>query len=338
MVPIHKQIARNWVFPAIMGLGAERWTFRSSPLGYLILCYHGVDRQSSLPYNGRHIEASIFERHLQYYRRYFELLPLDEIFRRVEEGQPARRPTLAITFDDGYRNNLTYALPLLAKYEIPATVFAIGGAVDGSQQRIWTDTLDLLRIMRAGQRVELNKHVFYAKDNQLLSEEGATIYDHFQTYARGERDDQLQALNDLYGLESWIEKQSVDFWQLMNPTELQELDASPWVNVQFHTHAHYDLAFREAAEIKAELTDGKLALENLLQHEIKTLAFPFGRYKTAAKQIARELGYKRMLALKYQLTEDEAELDILPRLNVSGTTNYYSQIVHLRRSWHKVGV
>lgn len=338
MVPIHKQIARNWVFPAIMGLGAERWTFRPSPLGYLILCYHGVARQSSLPYNGRHIESRIFEKHLQYYRRHFEILSLDEVFARVGEERLAERPTLAITFDDGYLNNLTEALPLLTKYEAPATVFTVGGILDGSLKRIWTDTLDLLRVKRAEKGIDWDGQKFVLRADQYFRESGTHIYDHFQTYARGERDAQIRKLGEKYGLEAWVEANAPDFWRLMSPQELQDLDASPWVDVQFHTHSHYDLALREAAEIKAELTEGKKAMESLLKHEIHTLAFPFGRYTQEVKDLAREAGFKQQLALAYQLDQDRQDADILPRLNVSGTTNYYSQIVHLRRSWQKLGV
>ncbi|MEM6345700.1 MAG: polysaccharide deacetylase family protein [Bacteroidota bacterium] len=338
MVPIHKQIARKWVFPAIMGIGAERWSFKPSPLGYLILCYHGVDRASSLPYNGRHIERSIFEKHLQYYQRYFEVLPLDEVFARVGEERLAERPTLAITFDDGYLNNLTEALPLLTKYEMPATVFALGGALDGTVSRVWTDTLDILRVMRAGEGIEWDGQKFSRRGDHYYSDSGKHIYDHFQTYARGERDAQISELGKKYGLEDWIAANAPGFWRLMSPAQLQALDASPWVDVQFHTHSHYDLAFRAAAEIKTELSEGKQALESLLQHEIKTVAFPFGRYTQEAKDIARELGFRQQLALAYQLDADKQEEDILPRLNVSGTTNYYSQIIHLRRTWQKLGV
>ncbi|MEL7534612.1 MAG: polysaccharide deacetylase family protein [Bacteroidota bacterium] len=338
MVPIHKQIARKWVFPTIMGIGAERWRFQPSPLGYLILCYHGVARTSSLPYNGRHIERNIFEKHLQYYRRYFDVLPLDEVFARVGEERLAERPTLAITFDDGYLNNLQEALPLLAKYEMPATVFALGGALDGSIQRVWTDTLDMLRVMRAGEGIEWDGQTFRLRANHYYADSGKHIYDYFQTYARGERDPQIAALGKKYALEAWVEQKAPDFWRLMSPSQLQALDASAWVDVQFHTHSHYDLAFREAAEIKTELSAGKKALESLLQHEVHSLAFPFGRYTQQVKEIARELGFKQQLALAYQLDADKQETDILPRLNVSGTTNYYSQIIHLRRTWQKLGV
>jgi len=338
MAPIHKQIARNWVFPAIMGIGAERWTFRSSPLGYLILCYHGVARQSSLPYNGRHITSHVFEKHLQYYRQHFDIISLDDVFARVGDRRPAKRPTLAITFDDGYLNNLTEALPLLTKYEAPATVFALGGVLNNSLKRVWVDTLDLLRVMRAGEGIDWDGQRFLLVGDQFVTESGTHIQDYFQAYARGERDVQIFELAKKYELEDWIAAKAPDFWRLMNPQELQRLDTSPWVDVQFHTHSHYDLAFREAAEIKAELLEGKKGLEALLQHEVQTLAFPFGRYTQQAKELARKAGFRQQLALSYQLETDKEETDILPRLNVSGTTNYYSQMIHLRHNWQKIGV
>ncbi|MEL7338868.1 MAG: polysaccharide deacetylase family protein [Bacteroidota bacterium] len=338
MLPLHKQIARKLVFPAMLGLGAERWFFRASSLGYLILCYHGVYHRSSMPFNGRHIRTSVFEKHLRYFRRHFDILSLDDVFVRVEEGRFAQRPTLALSFDDGYRNNLTYALPLLARYEVPATLFAITGILDGTQSRIWTDTLDMIRVKLAGQSLQWEDQIFADKGGQLYNEAGQSIYDYFQTYACGERDNRLARLAKQQQLQAWVMDQQIDFHRLLSPEELRQIDGSPWVSVQAHTYRHHDLAFREAAEIRLELLQGKSALENLLQHPVETLAFPFGRYDQRTKAIAREVGYRQLLALRYQHEEDRNEQDLLPRLNVSGTTTFDSQIVHLRRKWRQLGI
>jgi len=71
---------------------------------------HGISR--------RH--ARLFERVVRYVRRQFEVVPLGELVSRKKEDLSGK---LAITFDDGLRNNLEVAYPILKSYGVPATFF-----------------------------------------------------------------------------------------------------------------------------------------------------------------------------------------------------------------------
>jgi peptidoglycan/xylan/chitin deacetylase (PgdA/CDA1 family) len=84
-----------------------------------ILFYHRV--ADSHP-NDWTISTRTFARHVRWLRRRFDLVTLHEAQRRIASGHNDR-PTACITFDDGYADNLHFALPFLAKYEIPYTYF-----------------------------------------------------------------------------------------------------------------------------------------------------------------------------------------------------------------------
>jgi len=85
-----------------------------------VLFYHRV--ADSHP-NGWTITTDQFRRHLDYCQKNFEIIDLAEVQRRIATGT-SRLPAVAITFDDGYRDNCDFAIPELIRREIPCTYFA----------------------------------------------------------------------------------------------------------------------------------------------------------------------------------------------------------------------
>jgi peptidoglycan/xylan/chitin deacetylase (PgdA/CDA1 family) len=78
-----------------------------------------VDRDDGLT-----VDVRTFERHCRFFRRRFRVVPLRQIVRKLERGERLRRE-LAITFDDGYRDNYEWAAPVLQKLGLPATFFVV---------------------------------------------------------------------------------------------------------------------------------------------------------------------------------------------------------------------
>jgi peptidoglycan/xylan/chitin deacetylase (PgdA/CDA1 family) len=88
----------------------------------VIVAFHRIqetDASDSLS-----IDTATFERHCRFYRRYFNVVPLRELVHRITQGQSIDR-YLAITFDDGYRDNFVNAKPVLEKLSLPATFFVV---------------------------------------------------------------------------------------------------------------------------------------------------------------------------------------------------------------------
>jgi peptidoglycan/xylan/chitin deacetylase (PgdA/CDA1 family) len=93
-----------------------------------ILCYHGVTKHansSSYDPKGLHVNYRLFESHLDYLQRHYKIISLSEYLLAREQGKPLDLYSLILTFDDGFRNFLTVAAPMLAARNLPATVFLI---------------------------------------------------------------------------------------------------------------------------------------------------------------------------------------------------------------------
>ncbi len=90
---------------------------REAPMS--VLFYHRVADEYPNPWS---IPVREFTRHVHYCRENFDLVPLNELQRRIREADSSR-PSVTFTFDDGYADNCRHALPLLIRYRIPCVYF-----------------------------------------------------------------------------------------------------------------------------------------------------------------------------------------------------------------------
>ena len=104
----------------------------------LIITYHGIREDASPARSWLLLPVSEFVRQMEFLRAHYDVLPIDDAL--AKPGN--RRPRACVTFDDGYRNNLELALPVLERLRLPATVY-LPTAFIGSSHVLWTTRLDL---------------------------------------------------------------------------------------------------------------------------------------------------------------------------------------------------
>jgi len=104
-----------------------------------VLSYHRVNRDDDPFFPA--LPTAVFERQMAFVASAYVVLPVEELADRMRQGTLPRN-ALAITFDDGYRDNLTHAAPILARHGLPATVFVVTGAI-GTAEPLWFDRLAL---------------------------------------------------------------------------------------------------------------------------------------------------------------------------------------------------
>lgn len=109
----------------------------------MILLYHGVTNESSRGlgnFDGKHVNVDLFRRHLAMLQRARRIVPLAELIEALRR-RARTEGMVALTFDDGYRNNIEHAAPLLGERGAPATFFLATGYI-GRSRWAWVDRLE----------------------------------------------------------------------------------------------------------------------------------------------------------------------------------------------------
>lgn len=138
----------------IFGTGLHHRLLRGRAV---IALFHRIDeRWADRPIT---ITEAEFDSYCRFFSRYFEVLPLTDLIDRLERGGDIGS-CLAITFDDGYRDNLERAVPILERYGLPATFFLTTGFIGTERvpawdaqagvRSEWLDWVDVADLVRKG--------------------------------------------------------------------------------------------------------------------------------------------------------------------------------------------
>ena len=289
----------------------RRFKNRFAP-GALILMYHRV---IDLP-NDPHLLAvspEHFAGQMEVIRKHTSPVHLQGLVEGLQNGVVPSR-AVVITFDDGYADNLYQAKPLLERYEIPATVFVTAGQV-GSQREFWWDELDRI-LLQPGTLPEKLQLKFEGSAYEWLLA-GTAAYTE-QDYARDrswhiERKDdsgprhrlfrglyeRLRSLpvpvreNILNDLVVWagIRTAGRPTHRMLTSDELILLEKGGLVEAGAHTLTHPSLANLPFEEQRNEIQQGRECLEAILNHPVKSFAYPNGSISPEAITILNELDF-----------------------------------------------
>lgn len=135
--------------------------------GNRMVIYHGVCQTDHTRFNPIFIKLKTLEKHLQFYKKYFNVISIDDFYEQKFSGD---KFNICITFDDGYANNYKYVLYLLAKYQLPATFF-VTAIRDAGYDVLWNDFLGMVQVY--GPKMLLYKDQWFLKNrfNQYISKQ-----------------------------------------------------------------------------------------------------------------------------------------------------------------------
>jgi peptidoglycan/xylan/chitin deacetylase (PgdA/CDA1 family) len=249
-----------------------------------------------------------------------DLVSLDEMHRRLSGGEVGRR-FACFTFDDGYRDVLHHAYPILRKHEVPFAIYLPTSFPDRLGELWW---LVLEIVIARNDRIGL---VMDGEDRRFTCatlEEKRALYEWLYWWLRGldTEDDLRRAVRDLAA------RYHVDMAQLcadlcMTWAELGELAADPLVTIAAHTVNHQRLAKVSADEARREMRMSASVIEAALGTRPRHLSYPVGDRTSAGPRefaIARELGFATAVTTRpgVLFPEHREHLTALPRISLNG--------------------
>jgi peptidoglycan/xylan/chitin deacetylase (PgdA/CDA1 family) len=330
-----KEINRKLLSPLLMNLKGDR-IIRSFAAGSILnIMYHGVTHENSNYFSPRHISCDQFENHLKYFSKEFDVISISEAFEYMKSNYKPKRKTLTISFDDGYRNNLHNALPLLEKYNMKATFFVSGVCTEEMKIRaLWTDIISCLKYFHKDQIIELGDNRF---ENFIDVESKTSLGDFLSTCGVSDLEANLNYLISAYNIEKDLNSLPEDLWKILDQDELKELSASGIAEIGSHCHSHHNLVSIGFSDASRELQLSKDSLQRVTGLEIRSVAYPFGSYNTAIKDEAEKQGYNYQIAVDYVYPEDVNDPRILDRHGIPSTTTYEANILLLNNAFRSKG-
>lgn len=332
---ISKKIARQLVFPIMNKTGIINLIAANSSHSIVNLLYHGVVKTDSSGFSPTHTLAEEFERHIQYYKRHFDIISIADAFDHYRNGKKVNRKTITLSFDDGFKNNLENALPILEKYDVKATFFICGICTQPMEVRsLWTEYFNCLNYFHRNELIEIAnlkfRHAYDAENNISMSS-------YIKNLGKKERDQLMVYLITKYNLKDKIQRLPEEFWKLMDAEELKKFASSKVVEIGSHGYLHYNLASIKPEEAESDMANSKQALEATLQKSVTSIAYPDGSYDKTIKDLAEKCGFNDQLAVDFRTDTDQEDKRILPRYGISCTTTFDSNMLSVARAFSKYG-
>jgi peptidoglycan/xylan/chitin deacetylase (PgdA/CDA1 family) len=220
----------------------------------------------------------------------FVFVRLDEVLDRLRDE--TSEPFLCLTFDDGYRDTLEHALPVLRRHGTPATVFLTPGFIERTAPLWW---LDLEEALRRADNVEANLgeggHLLSCADDAARSAAFATIY-------RALRSGPEQRLQEVIGglaRRSGVDSAGVAAEQCLDWAGVKQLAAEPLIDIGAHTMTHPMLAKHTLSDAQRELEQSRSVLAERLGRKVRHVAYPVGDAASAGARefrLAGDLGFE----------------------------------------------
>jgi len=310
-------------FAALAATGADRG-FRALARGRgVILMLHRVRPRESgefAPNDVLEITPEFLDVLLTELRREgFEIVPLDAVPDRLWAGS-AGRPFAALTFDDGYRDNLEFAWPILKRHRAPWTLFITTDFADGRGQLWWVELeLAIARL----ERVEIPSRGGMLEVSSRTTAEKQAAFDAIYRDLRAGPEDRLRAVIADLARQAGVDTARIAPELCLGWAEIEALAREPEVSIGSHTLSHPILAKCDAAKARREIAESKVVLQRRLGRPVRHLAYPFGDPTAVGLReirFAQEAGYATATISSpgHVFPEHAEHLCALPRVSVNG--------------------
>lgn len=234
-------------------------------------------------------------------KRYFTPLSLSDAIVMMDEGTLPDN-AICVTFDDGYADNAVHALPILQRYEVPASVFVSTGYLNGG--RMWNDTvIEALRLQQDTLDLTSLGLEVYPCDTPANRKDAAhSILKAIKHKAPNERQRIVDAL---------VERSPPLPHDLMMTDEQVRLLDKANIEIGGHTISHPILANLTIDQVQCEIADGKAELERILDKSIRYFAYPNGKpgqdYLPEHIPLVKAAGYQLALATTWGVSSKASD-------------------------------
>lgn len=300
----------RWFVSALLAL--------SRPRRFLVLTYHRVN-DSRHPFFGG-TRVALFREQMRLLRDHFSVLPLFEL---VERAQASELPPngVAVTFDDGYRDNYERAFPILSELSLPATIFLVTDALDNNEM-IWHD-----RVFDAFHRTARGELTFEGTVLGLSSfEDKEKALRTVLRSVRGTSPDERRAIVGTVVDQLKVSPPNDASWDKLSWDEVREMYAGG-IRFGAHTLDHPILSHVDSNEARRQIRGSKARIEEELDQTVTEFAYPNGSavdFNQDTMRILAEEGFRSAVTTIGGGNDGQSDPMVLRRVGMWGDDPHLS--------------
>lgn len=274
------------------------------------------------------VRARAFWRQMELLKRSYDVIKVEDLIDRSEAkpqfSRKSCKPQAVITFDDGYKNNYSVALPILKAFGLPATVFICSGFINNPEMA-WYD-----KVIYAIQRsecnwIEVDKQFYTFKDrrrnrrwdmiNALLTDLKARPTDERLRLVRAIEEDLRPAYD------------RNECFAFLSDRDIKEMHATGLITIGAHTANHEILTQLSEDEARGTILRSSHDLRNIIDHEVTVISYPNGNYNAMVLGLMRESSFKAAFTTKDDLYSREYDRYEIPRIGIGGYDDDWDFII-----------
>ena len=231
-----------------------------------------------------------FENQIRYLCSAYKVMALDEMARYILRGEPLPKKAVAVTLDDGYKDNYLYAYPILKKYSVPATIFLITGYINGGELFWWDKVKYIVQYttLETLQLDELGIYSLRSTGDRLRA--GSSIMVRLKEFSGEKRSILLEELARIsrVDINPNLGKELILSWD-----EVREM-SNNGIAFGAHTVTHTILTKLPLDKARREIIESKLHVEERLDQAVTAFCYPNGKstdFNNDIKEIVKESGF-----------------------------------------------
>ena len=273
-----------------------------------ILAFHRVFPEKNGIFSGA-MDAVQFDHLLRILKKCYLILPLSEAVSIIQKGTVSSE-ILSITFDDGYKDNFSVAMPILLKHKLRATFFVASGFLNG--QWMWNDGI-IEAVTQINKSVlDLSSFDLGYYDISSPAKKQFAINAILEAVKYQPNESRIKFANDLICLYGIAPPKRI----MMKPEEVKSLYESG-MEIGGHTISHPILAHLPYQDAYREIQGNKRKLENIINAPINVFAYPNGipgkDFTQETKSIVKRLGYRAAVSTFSEVASTTSDPFELPR-------------------------
>jgi peptidoglycan/xylan/chitin deacetylase (PgdA/CDA1 family) len=250
---------------------------------------------------------------LMLFEHHYTVGTLAEVGTRFALRDRPQRPLLAITFDDGQRDNYDYARPVLARHGTHASFFVVADATEGNQT-LWHDRIayGVAQLLRKEHTAAepLLRELDVAADG--VDPQNAAVAQVKRMTPEG-RDAWLAKLENCLGGPTRPDWDGMMTWE-----QLRELHDEGH-EIGSHSRSHAILPLVSDAQLEVEIAGSRKMLRDKLGFEIQSFCYPNGDHDERTVRAVERAGYRHAVTTRYGVNAEHSSPFTWRRLDMQGS-------------------